>query len=44
MTVPEDSILLVDYEEGIGWILSKGLGMRGFKCDEAKDGEQVCNN
>jgi putative two-component system response regulator len=41
MTIPKESILLVDDEEGIRCILSKGLAMRGFKCDEAEDGEQA---
>ncbi|OGO31361.1 MAG: hypothetical protein A2Z29_10205 [Chloroflexi bacterium RBG_16_56_11] len=41
MTIPKESILLVDDEEGIRCILSKGLGMRGYRCDEAEDGEQA---
>ncbi len=39
MTIPKESILLVDDEEAIRGILSKGLGMRGFICDEAENGE-----
>ena len=41
MTIPKESILLVDDEEAIRCILSKGLGMRGFSCDEAENGEQA---
>jgi putative two-component system response regulator len=41
MTIPRESILLVDDEEGIRSILNKGLAMRGFVCDEAEDGEQA---
>ncbi|HTY81518.1 MAG TPA: HD domain-containing phosphohydrolase [Dehalococcoidales bacterium] len=41
MTIPKESILLVDDEEGIRGILNKGLSMRGFNCDEAGDGEQA---
>jgi putative two-component system response regulator len=41
MTIPKESILLVDDEEGIRCILNKGLAMRGYKCDEASDGEQA---
>jgi putative two-component system response regulator len=39
MTIPKESILLVDDEEGIRSILNKGLAMRGYICDEAGDGE-----
>ena len=41
MTIPKESILLVDDEEAIRCILSKGLEMRGYVCDEAGDGEQA---
>lgn len=41
MTIPKESILLVDDEEAIRGILSKGLGMRGYACDEAENGDQA---
>jgi putative two-component system response regulator len=41
MTIPKESILLVDDEEGIRSILNKGLAMRGYICDEAGDGEMA---
>lgn len=41
MTIPKDKILLVDDEEGIRSILSKGLATRGYDCDEAEDGEHA---
>ncbi len=41
MTVPKESILLVDDEEEIRYILSKGLEMRGYVCDEAENGDQA---
>jgi putative two-component system response regulator len=41
VTVPKESILLVDDEEAIRCILNKGLGMRGYVCDEAEDAEQA---
>ena len=41
MTIPKESILLVDDEEAIRCILSKGLGMRGYVCDEAENGDQA---
>jgi putative two-component system response regulator len=41
MTIPKESILLVDDEEAIRGILSKGLGARGFVCDEAENGDQA---
>jgi putative two-component system response regulator len=41
MTIPKESILLVDDEEAIRGILNKGLAMRGFTCDEAEDGEKA---
>ncbi len=41
MTMPKESILLVDDEEAIRTILSKGLGMRGYVCDEAENGAQA---
>jgi putative nucleotidyltransferase with HDIG domain len=41
MTLPKESILLVDDEEAIRCILSKGLGMRGYVCDEAESGDQA---
>lgn len=41
MTIPKESILLVDDEEAIRCILNKGLAMRGYICDEAEDGEQA---
>ncbi|HJX12644.1 MAG TPA: HD domain-containing phosphohydrolase [Dehalococcoidales bacterium] len=41
MTIPKESILLVDDEEAIRCILTKGLSMRGYHCDEAEDGEQA---
>ena len=41
MTIPKESILLVDDEEAIRCILTKGLEMRGYLCDEAENGEQA---
>ena len=41
MTIPKESILLVDDEEAIRYILNKGLAMRGYVCDEAADAEQA---
>jgi response regulator RpfG family c-di-GMP phosphodiesterase len=41
MTIPKESILLVDDEEAIRCILAKGLGMRGYVCDEAENGDQA---
>jgi putative nucleotidyltransferase with HDIG domain len=41
MTIPKESILLVDDEEAIRCILNKGLSMRGYKCDEAENGDQA---
>jgi putative nucleotidyltransferase with HDIG domain len=41
MTIPKESILLVDDEEGIRCILNKGLAMRGYVCDEAENGDQA---
>ncbi|MCJ7605191.1 MAG: response regulator [Dehalococcoidales bacterium] len=41
MTIPKESVLLVDDEEAIRVILNKGLAMRGFVCDEAENGEQA---
>ena len=40
MTVRKESILLVDDEEGIRYILNKGLAMRGYTCDEAENADQ----
>jgi putative two-component system response regulator len=41
MTIPKESILLVDDEEAIRSILSKGLGVRGYVCDQAESGDQA---
>jgi putative two-component system response regulator len=41
MTIPKEKILLVDDEEAIRGILSKGLGVRGYVCDQAENGEQA---
>lgn len=41
MTIPKESILLVDDEEDIRGILSKGLAVRGYVCDEAENGDQA---
>ena len=41
MTEPKEKILLVDDEEAIRSILSMGLGMRGYVCDEAENGDQA---
>lgn len=41
MTIPKENILLVDDEEAIRCILNKGLGMKGYVCDEAENGEQA---
>ena len=41
MTIPKESILLVDDEEALRCILSKGLAMRGYVCDEAENGDQA---
>jgi putative two-component system response regulator len=38
---PKESILLVDDEDAIRYILNKGLAMRGYICDEAEDAEQA---
>jgi putative two-component system response regulator len=41
MTEPKETILLVDDEEAIRCILSKGLSIRGYLCDEAENGDQA---
>jgi len=41
VTIPKESILLVDDEESIRCILTKGLEMRGYACDEAENSEQA---
>jgi putative two-component system response regulator len=41
MTEPKEKILLVDDEEALRSILSRGLGMRGYICDEAENGDQA---
>jgi putative two-component system response regulator len=41
MTLPKESILLVDDEEAIRGILTKGLEMRGFVCEQAENGDQA---
>jgi len=41
VTILKESILLVDDEEAIRYILSKGLALRGYICDEAEDAEQA---
>jgi putative two-component system response regulator len=41
MTEPKETILLVDDEEAIRCILSKGLSIRGYICDEAENGDQA---
>jgi len=41
MTIPREKILLVDDEKDIRGILSKGLAVRGYVCDEAEDGDQA---
>ncbi len=41
MTMLKERILLVDDDEAIRCILNRGLGMRGYVCDEAEDGEQA---
>ncbi len=41
MTIPKESILLVDDEEAIRCILNKGLAMRGYECDEAENADQA---
>jgi putative nucleotidyltransferase with HDIG domain len=41
MTIPKESILLVDDEKDIRSILSKGLSVRGYVCDEAENGDQA---
>jgi len=41
MTIPKEKILLVDDEAAIRGILSRGLGVRGYVCDEAENGEQA---
>lgn len=43
MTIPKEKILLVDDEKDIRSILSKGLAVRGYICDEAEDGDQALN-
>ncbi|MFA5309855.1 MAG: HD domain-containing phosphohydrolase [Dehalococcoidales bacterium] len=43
MTTSKESILLVDDEEAIRCILSRGLSIRGYICDEAESGEQALN-
>lgn len=41
MTVARESILLVDDEEAVRYVLNKGLAMRGYVCEEAEDAEQA---
>src|SRR4030042_1874682 len=41
MTIPKEKILLVDDEEALRGILSKGLSMRGYVCDEAENADQA---
>jgi putative two-component system response regulator len=41
MEMPKEKILLVDDEEAIRGILSKGLGAHGYVCDQAENGEQA---
>jgi putative two-component system response regulator len=41
MTTKKESILLVDDEEAIRGILNTGLGMRGYECDEAENGDEA---
>jgi putative two-component system response regulator len=41
MTIPKEKILLVDDEEALRGILSKGLGARGYICDQAENGDQA---
>jgi len=41
MTIPKEKILLVDDEKDIRGILTKGLSVRGYVCDEAEDGEKA---
>jgi putative two-component system response regulator len=41
MTIPKEKILLVDDEEALRAILSKGLGARGYICDQAENGDQA---
>lgn len=41
MTTKKESILLVDDEEGIRTILNTGLGMRGYECEEAENGDEA---
>jgi putative two-component system response regulator len=41
MTIPKEKILLVDDEEALRGILSKGLTMRGYACDEAENADQA---
>lgn len=41
MTIPKEKILLVDDEKDIRSILSKGLSIRGYVCEEAEDGDQA---
>ena len=41
MTIPKESILLVDDEEAIRCILNKGLVMRGYTCDEAENADEA---
>jgi putative two-component system response regulator len=41
MTIPREKILLVDDEKDIRSILSKGLSVRGYVCEEAQDGAEA---
>ena len=41
MAIPRESILLVDDEEALRWILNRGLSMRGYNCEEAGDAKQA---
>jgi len=41
MEIPKEKILLVDDEEAIRGILSKGLGAKGYVCDQAENGDQA---
>jgi len=41
MTIPREKILLVDDEQAIRGILSKGLAVRGYVCEEAESGDEA---
>ncbi len=41
MIVPQASVLIVDDEEGLRWVLRRKLSREGYNCDEAGGAEQA---